>query len=193
MDIDRQCLDEALITLGEVLEARALKYEIVAVGGSALMLLGLLSRPTRDLDALALVDDGAYMSADPLPRPLTDAVVSVGRALGLADDWLNPGPAGLLRFGLPEGFHKRVEHRQYGGLALQIAGRFDQICLKLYAAVDQGPASKHVADLRSLQPTREELLTAARWSRTHDPSEGYRELLVATLGSLGVEVRDADV
>ena len=193
MDIDRQRLDEALRTLGEVLEARGLTYEIVAVGGSALMLLGLISRPTRDLDALALVEDGRYISADPFPPPLAEGVVSVGRALGLADDWLNPGPTELLRFGLPEGFEQRVERRCYGGLTLQVAGRLDQICFKLYAVVDQGGGSKHASDLRRLEPTRDELLTAARWSRTHDPSEGYREELVATLGAFGVEAGGADV
>ena len=193
MDIDKLTLDEALRTLGEVLEARGLTYEIVAIGGSALMLLGLISRPTRDLDALALVEDGTYIPADPLPPPLAEAVVSVGRALGLADDWLNPGPTELLRFGLPEGFEERVECRRFGGLTLQVAGRSDQICFKLYAAVDQGGGSKHASDLRKLEPTRDELLTAARWSRTHDPSEGYREALVATLIALGVEVGGADV
>ncbi len=40
MDMDGQLLDEALKTLGEVLEARGLTYEIVAIGGSALMLWG---------------------------------------------------------------------------------------------------------------------------------------------------------
>ena len=193
MDIDGQLLDEALQTLGEVLEARGLAYEIVAIGGSALMLRGMISRPTRDLDALAVVRDGVYASADPLPPPLTDAVVSTGRALGLSEDWLNPGPTELLRFGLPEGFEERVERRQYGSLVVQVAGRLDQICFKLYAAVDQGPKSKHMTDLRSLQPTREELLTAAVWTRTQDPSEGYRGLLSATLILLGAEVDSADV
>jgi hypothetical protein len=119
--------------------------------------------------------------------------VSVGRTLGLSDDWLNPGPAELLRFGLPEGFEGRVERRRYGSLTVHVAGRLDQICFKLYAAVDQGPGSKHSADLRRLKPTREDLLTAARWSRTHDPSDGYRDELVATLIMLGVEVSGADV
>lgn len=193
MDIDRQLLDEALKTLGEVLGARGQTYEIVAIGGSSLMLLGLISRPTRDLDALALVDDGAYVSAEPLPSPLVDAVASVGRALGLSEDWLNPGPTELLRLGLPQGFEDRVERRRYGGLAVQVAGRLDQICFKLYAAVDQGLESKHAADLRMLGPAPEELMNAARWTRTHDPSDGYREMLLRTLIALGVEADDADV
>ena len=116
----------------------------------------------------------------------------VGRTC-VSDDWLDPGPTELLRFGLPEGFETRVDHRRYGGLTLQVAGRFDQICFKLYAAVDQGLESKHAADLRKLTPTRDELLTAARWSRTHDPSDGYRRELAALLTSLGVEVDDADL
>lgn len=161
--------------------------------GSGLMLLGLVSRPTRDLDALALVEEGVYVSADPLPPSLAEAVASVGRTLGISEDWLNPGPTELLRFGLPEGFEQRVQRRSFGGLILHVAGRFDQVCFKLYAAVDQGVGSKHAADLQRLDPTPEELLTAARWSRTHDPSDGYRGVLVATLGALGVEVTDADL
>lgn len=193
MDIDRHLLEEALLTLGEVLEARGLAYELATIGGSSLMLLGLVDSPTRDLDALALVEHGTYRAADPLPLPLSEAVASVGRALGLSEEWLNPGPTELLRFGLPDGFSQRVAIRRYGGLTLQVAGRFDQICFKLYAAVDQGLGSKHAADLRKLEPTRDDLLAAARWSRTHDPSEGYHMALVATLLGLGVETTDADV
>jgi hypothetical protein len=58
--------------------------------------------------------------------------------------------------------------------------------LKLYAMVDQG-AGKHEADLRALVPTSDELLAAARWSRTHDPSEGFRGQLLDALAYLGVE------
>jgi hypothetical protein len=61
----------------------------------------------------------------------------------------------------------------------------DQVHLKLYAAVDQGPG-KHEADLRALEPTRDELLAAARWTLTHDPSSGYRHVLEQALVALGV-------
>jgi hypothetical protein len=76
---------------------------------------------------------------------------------------------------------------------VQVAGRLDQICFKLYAAVDQGLESKHATDLRMLGPAPEELMNAARWTRTHDPSDGYREMLLKTLIALGVEADDADV
>jgi hypothetical protein len=60
--------------------------------------------------------------------------------------------------------------------------------LKLYAAVDRGPNDKHYEDLKALEPTQEELLFAARWTVTHDPSEGFRGELVQCLADLGVEV-----
>jgi hypothetical protein len=157
------------------------------------MLLGSISRPTKDLDAVALVQDDRYVPAEPLPEPLAEAIADVGRALGLGARWLDARPTDLLRLGLPEGFRDRVETRRYGGLTLHVAGRFDQVCFKLYAAADQGMRSKHAADLMALRPSHDELLAAARWSRTHDPSEGYRQQLMAILAALGVEDADAAI
>ena len=126
----------------------------------------------------------------PMPEPLRTAVLDVARAYGLADDWVNLGPESLLDFGLPEGLVDRLERRDYRGLVIWLAGRFDMICFKLYAAVDQGPRSRHLQDLEELGPDREELLAAASWTLSQDPSPGYRSMLVETLGRLGVE--DAD-
>jgi hypothetical protein len=111
----------------------------------------------------------------------------------LSEDWLNAGPADLLQFGLPTGFEQRVVTRRYRSLTVHLASRFDQICLKLYATVDQGPRSKHAADLRQLRPTDDELRAAARWAGTHDPSEGFRHELRAALKVFGVEDADAEL
>lgn len=127
----------------------------------------------------------------PMPEPLRTAVSDVARAYALASDWVNLGPGSLLDLGLPEGFAGRLERRDYGGLVAWLADRFDMICFKLYAGVDQGRRSRHVQDLRELRPDRDELLAGARWSVTHDPSPGFRAMLVDMLGHLGVE--DADV
>jgi hypothetical protein len=154
------------------------------------MLLGLINRPTRDLDLAALVQQGEYVRADPLPAALAEAAGDVAAALGLPANWLNAGPTSMVETGFPEGFASRVEVRRYGGLTLDIASRFDQIHLKLYAAADQWPGSKHADDLRRLQPTRHELIAAARWTMNQDPSEGFRQLLRNALTELGVH--DAD-
>ncbi len=128
-----------------------------------------------------------------LPEPLRLAIVDVARAYGLAIDWVNLGPASLLDLGLPQGFTSRVERRDYGGLVAWLAGRFDMVCFKLYAAVDQGPRSRHLQDLVELRPTQNELLEAARWTITHDPSPAFRSLLVGALSDLGVERADASL
>jgi hypothetical protein len=167
-------LENLLQTLGRLLEARGHSYALVTAGGGSLLLLGLSVRPTRDLDVIAVADGGAYRKADRLPAALVEAARDVGVAAGVGENWLNAGPPSLLDFGLPDGFMKRAAEWRYGGLTLYVASRFDQICFKLYAAVDQAPASKHLDDLRLLQPTAEELIEAGSWSTTHDPSEGYR-------------------
>src|SRR5579864_4239903 len=82
-------------------------------------------------------------------------------ALGLPEDWLNAGPASLIDTGFPEGFASRVEVRHHAGLTLDVASRYDQVFLKLYAAADQSPGSKHADDLRRLRPTHDELAAAA--------------------------------
>jgi hypothetical protein len=98
-----------------------------------------------------------------------------------------PGPSQALEFGLPDGFVDRLERRDYGpSLAVYFASRYDQIHFKLYAAVDEGGPGKHEADLRALAPTEAELIAAARWSRSHDPSPGYAEELRGALEFLGV-------
>lgn len=85
----------------------------------------------------------------------------------------------------------RVMTRHYGhALTVHFAGRVDQIHFKLFAMVDQA-GGRHEADLRALHPSKDELIAAARWSVTQDPSPGYRMVLMNALSALGVE--DADL
>jgi hypothetical protein len=187
MDITAERLDAVLSALGEQLRALGAQVGIVVIGGSALLALGFVARATKDVDVVALADNGQLRSARPLPDVLREARDRVGRDFGLPEDWLNSGPTDLLQFGLPEGFWLRVTTRQYGdALTVHFAGRVDQIHFKLYAMVDQA-GGRQEADLRALQPTREELIAAARWSITHDPSPGYRMVLEQALRHLGVD------
>lgn len=168
-------LRQALTMLGTLLDDRSHSYEVVAVGGGGLLLLGIISRPTKDLDALALVEAGSYELARPMPQPLVEAVRDTASELGLADDWFNPGPTQQLTQGLPPGFVGRTTVMVFGGLTLHLAGRFDQICFKLYAAVDGSHRSKHLADLVDLDPTHDELDEAARWVKQQDIGELFAD------------------
>jgi hypothetical protein len=178
-------LEEALETLGEVLSDQGQHAELAVIGGGSLLLSHLLERPTKDLDVVALVITGQYRRAQPFPDFLADAVRDVADATGLAPDWLNPGPTDLLASGLPLGFEQRATVRQFGGLTLHIASREDQICFKLYASVDQGPRSKHAADLNKLRPSPDELRWAGEWCRTQDPFDGFAQQLELALQEFG--------
>ena len=186
--MDEAQTQQLFSALGEQLAARGEQFGLVVIGGSGLLALGLTSRVTRDVDVVALISGGRVLANPrPLPPALIEARDQVARDFNLPEDWLNATPADLLDFGLPDGFVDRLERRDYGqALSVHLASRFDQIHFKLYEMVDQG-AGKHEADLRALEPNRDELLAAAGWTRTHDPSEGFREQLVAALVYLGVE------
>jgi hypothetical protein len=190
--LERDRLAEALATLGALLEERGRAIGVLIVGGGSLLLLGVVERPTADVDIVGLSSAAGYARADVLPEFLTTAVREVGDALGLGDSWFNTGPAGLIEFGLPAGLEERVTVLTYGGLEVHLPAKEDLVCFKLYAAVDQGERSKHFADLRALSPTRGQLLNAASWSRTHDPSTAFLGELRRILSLLGVEVSDGD-
>lgn len=189
---DRAGVDEAFRLLAERLQfEEAPPVALLVGGGSALDVLGLVSRTTKDVDVIALVEGvesggpAILKKADPLPEQLAEASHRVARDLGLPEDWLNPGPTSLLDFGLPHGCLERSLLRAYGAsLRVYFVNRIDQIHFKLFAAVDQG-GGRHLTDLLALEPTSEDLLAAARWTVTHDPSPGFRESLTAMLIDMG--------
>jgi len=177
--------------LGEQLEGLLNEpIELLICGGSALNVLGLIQRTTEDVDVLAYVMRNkvgkiSVVKAEPLINELSVAAKIVARDFNLPDKWLNPGPASAVDFGLPDGLMERVITRKYGSkLVIHYLGRYDQIHFKLYAAVDQG-AGKHLDDLLALKPTSEEIEGAARWSMTHDVSDGYKQNLKLLLNYLG--------
>jgi len=182
----RETFEAPLAALGQLLEERGLRYELYAVGGGALQLLGLITRPTRDIDIAGTVEGQLILPIRALPSPLVRAIEDTARVFRISPQWVNAGPRSLLDLGLPQGAIGRAHRRQWAGLVLNLAARRDQIFFKLYAAADQGPRSKHYEDLRRLRPTREELRAAAAWARTHDPSEGFETELRAAVRDLGV-------
>jgi hypothetical protein len=184
---DKDAADRLFVALGEQLARAGHRFELVVIGGSGLLALGIIERSTRDVDLVALRSGDDLDSAKPLPAKLEAARDRVARDFSHPTEWLNPGPTDLLKFGLPQGFINRLERRDYGdNLSVYLASRYDQIHFKLYALVDQGPG-KHEADLRALSPTEGELLAAARWSTSHDPSAGYAEMLRKVLTHMGVK------
>jgi hypothetical protein len=184
--MDKIETERALTALGDELADKKTPADLVIIGGAGLQVLGLVERATTDVDVVAILD-GELRSADPLPPPVAEAAARVAALLELPDDWLNPGPTSLLQWGLPEGFTERLATKRYGALTARFASRLDQICFKLYAFADLG-GGRHELDLRSLQPTSEELAFAAAWVRTQDPSQAFDSMLTNALAYL--EQRD---
>ena len=164
-----------LSALGEQLESLLDRpVELLVCGGSALNVLGLVRRATKDIDILAYIGrsekgETFLIRADSLTPELVIAAKKVARDFNLPDDWLNTGPASAVDLGLPNGFMERVTTRIFGNkLAIHFLGHYDQIHFKVYAAVDQG-SGKHLDDLMSLKPTSEEMEHAACCLLEYDP------------------------
>jgi hypothetical protein len=190
MEITRETLDVILAALAEQLRSLDAQQEIVVIGGPALTALGLVMRATRDVDLLAIAEDGELRPAEPLPEALRTARDRVARDFDLADNWLNGGPTDLLTWGLPTGFMTRVVTtlRPCPHSPFRRARGSDSLQALRYGRPGRG---RHEADLRALHPSKDELIAAARWSVTQDPSPGYRMVLMDVLSALGVE--DADL
>jgi hypothetical protein len=101
MEITGETLDVILDALAEQLRSLGEQMEVVVIGGSALTALGLLKRATRDVDLLAIAENGELRPAEPLPEALRTARDRIARDFELDENWLNPGPTELLRWGLP--------------------------------------------------------------------------------------------
>lgn len=187
--LDSKLLEEALALLAELTRNQPPQHYVVC-GGSSLLALGLIRRTaTRDVDVLARVEAQGLVTAKPLPDWLVKAVDQVQADLGLLDKWFNTGPSddSFFQFGFPAGMADRLQTRDYGpSLRISYISRYDQVFFKLYATADTDQG-RHYRDLQDLKPTAEELLAAARWTRTQDPSEGFLYVLSNVLKSLGHE------
>jgi hypothetical protein len=192
MNFDEILLDKALTALNDQLEIRKSPViEIVVCGGSALQFLGLVDRTTKDVDVLAFVTSNngfiSLVTAIELPVYLSDSIKIVSRDLKLPENWFNSGPTDLLSQGLPLGLEDRLIHKGYGSrLTVYYISRYDQICFKLYASINGG-GQRHLNDLITLNPSDDELLTAARWCLSQDASELFPHLVIDFLEKVGYE------
>jgi hypothetical protein len=187
---EHSAIDRFLTALGEHLAASGEPpLDLVVCGGTAMNALGYASRPTQDVDVVALLEVGtsALRMSEPLPPHLVTACRQVADDFGVPAGWLNSGPADLLRLGLPAGCAERLVPRAYGThLTLHYLVREDLIPLKLYAWADTRTA-RHADDLRLLKPTTDEWREAARWVLTHNEPDGFLPLLAWALRQFGAD------
>ena len=180
--MDPSEVERALTMLGARLAENGREVGLLVIGGSSLLLLGVIDRPTADVDVAAVATSSGYVPLHELPRHLAAAVAEVGQVLGLGPHWLDTRPAGLMELGLPAGAAVRVELRRYGALTIHLPGRADLVALKLLAAAVLHPANdKHMQDLHALDPSPEELSAAVTWMTEQDESAAFGELVEQVL------------
>lgn len=167
---DRNVLDAALQALERELR-RALPaspYEFVVIGGASLLLRGIGSRATSDVDVLGVRASSKVVPASPLPAVVRDAAALVARQVGLDEGWFGDDRTlGVLKAPPPAGYEARLERHEVGpALVLWFPNRADLTGLKLDAASNSGELpgeSKHHDDLVVLAPTDTELANGLHW------------------------------
>jgi hypothetical protein len=168
---------ETIARFDDSLAGRGLSLDAVVVGGTALALLGVVSRQTRDCDILY-----PALSADLLEAARAFAAQRRAEGDALVDDWLNNGPSSLADV-LPDGWQSRtIAVFEGSAVTLRSLGRADLLRSKLFALCDRGI---DLDDCLALRPTRAELRELAAWLEERDAHPDWPAHVRATLLDLG--------
>ncbi|MGH3442470.1 MAG: hypothetical protein ACRDUY_10615 [Nitriliruptorales bacterium] len=155
-----------LEALGGTLADRGLDFHIAIAGAAALLLTEGLDHPTQDVDVVAVAPSGTPLRSSQqleLPLDLVRAAEDVAAVMGLDRDWLNAGALGVLFDRLPEGYEDRLRPTRFGNLTVSVLGRQDLVRLKLWAAADEGPGSRHHVALVQMGLSAAEVDDAEAW------------------------------
>ena len=152
--------------------------ELIVCGGAAMQTLGYITRRTEDIDIIAHLDEAMAIIRGRPPCPLfAQALRRVQKDFNLSNDWMSDRSRVLVDLGVPEGLLDRAEKRSFRiNLIVHFIGRHDQICFKLYAAVDEF-GGKHLDDLLAMKPSDGDLVKAAQWCISASPAKGYRKII----------------
>jgi hypothetical protein len=164
---------ETIDAFDQYLADRGLAMEAVVLGGAALALLGIISRPTDDCDVMHPVIPPEIATA---ASSFAAERTSAGEPL--EDDWFNNGPASLARV-LPPGWEDRLEPL-FAGVALRLRslGRSDLLRSKLFALCDR---ALDLADCIALAPTAAELAELIGWVEYQDANPDWPAHVRGTL------------
>lgn len=159
------------------LAEKGLQLDAIVIGGAALALLGVISRPTRDCDILHPA----------LPSEITKAAKDFAALMAeegepLDEDWLNNGPSSLTDV-LPAGWRSQLQAVFRGeAISLHTLGRLDLLRSKLFGLCDRG---LDLGDCVALAPTAEELREVLPWLQQQDANPHWPAHVEEVLADLG--------
>lgn len=132
------------------LKERKLKFSGVVIGGSALFLLEIINRSTRDFDLLERE----------IPKEISAAAKSFALENGLSEHWLNSDPVEFIKY-LPSNWRSEIE-LIFEGEALQLwtIARIELLKAKVWAYCDR---SKDYDDILAMRPNAIDLENVKDW------------------------------
>lgn len=139
----------------------------VVIGGTALALMGTISRETRDCDLL-------YPE---IPEKIKNSAIAFAKlqqskGIEVHENWLNNAADGLVTR-LPTGWAKRTQIIYQGeALELHVLERSDLLKTKLYAYCSRG---LDFEDCLALKPTAQELQEALSWVQSQESQSHWAE------------------
>jgi hypothetical protein len=151
---------EIIPKFDEFLTSRRLRFEGVAIGGAALVVLDVIQRATRDIDLLETE----------IPAAISKAASEFASKYGLSEHWFNAGPADLLRY-LPSSWKTDLQPL-YSGMSLNLKtlSRINIIRTKFWAMCDR---MRDVDDLIAIAPSDDEIEIALEWVRPLDANPAW--------------------
>jgi hypothetical protein len=155
-------IKDSLQLLNLYLKKKNIKRSFIICGGASLIIQGLVSRTTKDIDIVA----------PPIDKALSEAADSVASDLGLNSHWLNCGPDSLIN-NLAKGWKDRIiEVFRSSNLTVFSISREDLIFSKFWALCDR---QKDKNDLILLNPSKEELNNAVIQTISCDGNPSWPE------------------
>ncbi len=164
--MDGSLAEELLSALGSALgNSDSEDVDILVCGSMPMILQGMISRRTRDVDGVAFVVLDADRPVPTKPLPASSFRQAVGRVAaihGVQSNWLSFQSRSLLDDGLPDGIAERAIVRKYGDrLTIRLISRYDIVLLKMKAAAARGEPDR--GDLIEMNTTPEEALAGFEW------------------------------
>lgn len=166
-DMDREKAEELMRDFAEALdEGDSEPVEMLVCGAMSLVLQGMLNRPTRDIDAVAVIstEKGRLKPLAPIvDRRFTEARARVALAHGMPDKWLNFQSRTLLDNGLPDGIVERGVVFEYGPkLRIRLCSRLDMVALKMWGSMSV-ERERDIEDLIVMKTADAEVMFAVNY------------------------------
>ncbi len=193
MNISAENLDEILSRLNrKMVYAEGKPLNVAVCGGSALIAVALVARPTKDVDVVALLRvnqaNVEILEVKSLPTDVERLAAEIGTELGIREDWFNFNASPLIAFGFPPNMTSRLIKKSYGiCLTVYFISRFDQVHFKIYAAMDPKDGTRHLSDLLDLKPKEHEVRAAVSWLLGRKASAEFKAALCQVLERIGYE------